>query len=543
MNRLVGSLKMRVLNIKKFSLQTKFTVLVSVVVLISLSITAYMIGSNAIKESKEFQAEKVMDIATTISHTKLVIDGLSGDEPADAIQKFTKQVQEDTNVQYIVVMDNNHIRHSHPNPERVGQYFVGDDEDRAFNGDRYTSLAQGTLGESLRAFVPIYATGEQIGVVSVGILSETVRTAVLQSLRTSYTGVAIGLFVGLLGAILLAKQVKRTLFGLEPAQIAKLLHEREAVLESVREGIVAVNEKGEIIVANQAAIHLFYQAGLVKNPIGEQVENYLPGAYFKEVFQNGESKFDEEVKVNGIDIVMNQVPVVIQDEVVGALATFRDKSELTSLVEQLSGAKAFAETLRVQTHEFMNKLHVITAMVHTKSYDELKKYTSHLSESYQKEVGAVSRLVKDPVIAGYLLSKLSEARELGVQVELIGDEPLPRLQNMEQMDSMITILGNLFDNAIDAVEQQQNALITITLDYRNKFLAIEIKDNGPGFMMEAFDEKELKGQSSKGENHGYGLYLVRKALKKLNGELEVFSIKGEGAKFHVFIPYEGALDD
>lgn len=534
---------MRILNIKKFSLQTQLTVLVSVVVLVSLSITAYMIGSKAVKGSKEFQAEKVMDIATTISHTKLVIDGLSGDEPADAIQKFTKQVQEDTNVQYIVVMDKNHIRHSHPNPERVGQYFVGNDEDRAFNGERYTSLAQGTLGESLRAFVPIYAAGEQIGVVSVGILSETVQTAVLQSLRTSYIGVAIGLFVGLLGAILLAKQVKHTLFGLEPAQIAKLLHEREAVLESVREGIVAVNEKGEIIVANQAAIHLFYQAGLVKNPIGEQVENYLPGAYFKEVFQNGESKFDEEVKVNGIDIVMNQVPVVIQDEVVGALATFRDKSELTSLVEQLSGAKAFAETLRVQTHEFMNKLHVITAMVHTKSYDDLKEYTSHLSESYQKEVGAVSRLVKDPVIAGYLLSKLSEARELGVQVELIGDEPIPRLQNMEQMDNMITILGNLFDNAIDAVEQQQNALITITLDYKNKFLAIEIKDNGPGFMMEAFDEKELKGQSSKGENRGYGLYLVRKALKKLNGELKVSSIKGEGAKFHVFIPYEGALDD
>lgn len=534
---------MNIFKKKKMSLQMRMTILVSVVVLASISVTAYLIGSKAIEKSREFQAKKVMDIATTISHTKSVIDGLTGEEPTETIQLFTKQVQENTGVHYIVVMDNNHIRHSHTNPERVGEYFVGNDEDRAFSGESYTSSAQGTLGPSLRAFVPIYAEDKQVGVVSVGILSSEIQTAVLQSLKTSYLGVAIGLIIGLIGAILLAKQVKRTLLGLEPEQIAQLLHEREAVLESVREGIVAINENSEIIVANQAAIQIFNQAGLMKNPLGEQVGKYLPNAFLKEVFENGESIFDEELQVNGIDIVINQVPIIIENEIVGALATFRDKTELTSLVEQLSGAKAFAETLRMQTHEFMNKLHVITAMVHTKSYEELKKYTTHLSESYQREVGAVARIVKDPVIAGYLLSKLSEAREIGIKVDIYGNQPVPKLRNMQQMDYMITIFGNLFDNAIDAVQLQQDGLIEVTLNYENELLSMDIKDNGPGLVAEEFEGQGKKGQSTKGENRGYGLYLVKNALEKVGGELKTSSNIGEGAHFHVSIPYEGALDD
>ena len=132
--------------------------------------------------------------------------------------------------------------------------------------------------------------------------------------------------------------------------------------------------------------------------------------------------------MNGLDIVVNRVPVILNGKIVGALATFRDKTELTSLVEQLSGAKAFAEILRTQTHEFMNKLHVITAMVHTKSYDELKEYTTYLSDTYQREVGAVSRLIKDPVISGYLVTKLSKASESDIHVELMGEHALTPIE-------------------------------------------------------------------------------------------------------------------
>ncbi|WP_172372134.1 DcuS/MalK family sensor histidine kinase [Sporosarcina jiandibaonis] len=523
----------------KIRLQTKITILVCTVVLVSLSVTAYLIGSKAVKNSRTFHENNVMDIATTISHTQLIKDGLTGEGPVEAIQSFTREVRENTNVQYIVVLNKDHIRLSHPVEERIGEYFVGGDEDLAYEGESYTSLAQGTLGESLRAFVPIYAENELVGVVSVGISSENIRAAVFQSLRTSYIGIGIGLLIGVIGAFLLARQVKRTLYGLEPEEIAKLLGEREAMLESVKEGIIAINDRGEIVVANQAASQLFQQAGVLENPVGKQVDAYLPASHLKQVLETGEPAFNQEQKLNGIDLVVNRVPVILNGKIVGALATFRDKTELTSLVEQLSGAKAFAETLRTQTHEFMNKLHVITAMVHTKSYDELKGYTAYLSAAYQKEVGAVSRLIKDPVISGYLVNKLSQARESNIQVDLTGDNPLPPLKKIEHTDKVITIIGNLFDNASEAVRDQETGQIEITIDYKDKHFYFDIRDNGPGISATDFKKTSQIGLSTKGENRGYGLYLVNKALNELGGQLEVSSEKGAGAGFHVKIPYEG----
>ena len=530
---------MKLFNIKKVRLQTKLTLLVCTVVLISLSVTAYLIGSKAVANSRSSQEDKVMDIATTLSYTKLIKDGLTGDGPVEAIQSFTNEVQRNTNVQYIVVLNKDHIRQSHPVEERIGEYFVGGDEDLAFKGESYTSLAQGTLGDSLRAFVPIYAENELVGVVSVGILSENIQAAVFQSLRTSYIGISIGLLIGVIGAFLLARQVKRTLYGLEPEEIAKRLGERDAMLESVKEGIIAINDKAEIVIANQAASQLFQQAGLIEKPIGKKVDDYLPNLLLKQVLATGEPAFNQEQKLNGIDIVVNRVPVILNGEIVGALATFRDKTELTSLVEQLSGAKAFAETLRTQTHEFMNRLHVITAMVHTKSYDELMEYTTYLSDAYQKEVGVVSRIIKDPVISGYLVNKLSKAREFGIHVELTGENPLPRLNKIEHMDKIITIIGNLFDNATEAVRDQENGQIEITVNYRDKHLCYDIRDNGPGISAAYFEEISRIGLSTKGEGRGYGLYLVNKALTELGGKLQISSEKGTGTQFQVKIPYEG----
>lgn len=530
---------MKVLKNRPISLQIWLTCLVCAVVLVSLSVTGCLIGGKAAEKAREYQSEKAMDIAKTISHAQPVIDALTSRGSVEDIQTFTKAVQDDTDVEYIVVMNNERIRLSHPVTERIGQYFVGGDEDRAFQGEQYTSMAHGTLGESMRAFVPIWSDNQLVGVVAVGILMDNIRSTVFQSVKTSFIGIGIGLLIGLLGAVLLARKVKRTLFGLEPNEIAQQLREREAMLEAVRDGVIAINDRAEIVLANQAAVTLFRNAGLGENPIGKPIQSYLPSLPLQQVLENKEPLYDQEQKLNGLDVVVNQVPVVANDDLVGALATFRDKSELTSLVEQLSGARVYAETLRHQTHEFMNKLHVIMAMVHTKSYDDLKEYTAFLSNAYQKEAGAVSRLVKDPVIAGYLMSKLSESRESGIQIELEGDSPLPPLEKVEHMDKMIMVLGNLFDNACEAVSNRVNGQVHMTINYDNARLHFSIRDNGPGICVDNIEEIFEKGQSSKGEGRGYGLYLAKTALDHLGGVWSVSSIKGKGTQFDVSVPYKG----
>lgn len=534
---------MKKISLNNLRLQTKLMLLVSVVVLISLIATAYLMGSQAVAQSKRYQEEKVMDIALTLSHSQVIQDGLTGKVSAEMIQQYAKEVRVSTDIQYIVVLDQERIRLSHPNTDRIGGTFVGGDENRAFEeGERYTSLANGTLGEALRAFVPVYVEGDLVGVVVVGILAENLRAVVADSLYTSYFGIGIGLLIGGIAAFFLARQVKRTLYDLEPNEIAQLLYERDAVLQSVQEGIIAIDDKGIINVVNESTRQLFNKAGITGEPIGQSVDHYLPSLQLKETLKTHKINLNQEEKLNSLDVVINRMPIQGKNQTVGALATIQDKTELLSLIEQLSIVKTFAETLRIQTHEFKNKLHVIGAMVHTKSYEELKEYTTYLSDFYQKEVGTVSKYIHDPIISGFLINQLSKTHELGIHVEVDGEVPLPKLKKIDQMDKMITIIGNLFENAVEAVRHQEDASIDMYINYKDASFIFAITDNGPGFAQDDFVKLSTIGASTKGENRGYGLYMIQKAIDELNGKMEVFT-EASGTTFSVKIPYEGDQDD
>ncbi|MBM7599271.1 CitB family two-component system sensor histidine kinase MalK [Virgibacillus halotolerans] len=525
---------------KPIRLQTWMMLLVLLVLIIALAVTGMLIVNETAKKARENQAEKTQDIARAVSRSQVVIEGVTRDVESNKIQTYTEMVQEDTNVDYIVVMDNDHIRRSHPVEENIGQYFVGNDEDKAFEGEQYTSVAEGTLGDSMRAFVPIWNGDKQVGVVAVGILLDRVEDAVSSSQYIVYIGIAAGLIVGGIGAILLARRVKQTLYGLEPREIAQLFQERDVMLSSVREGIIAINEAGIIVIANHAAIELFRRAGLSEHPIGQHVASYLPKSALQQALLNQAEDYDQEQQLHGINIVVNITPVVSNYQTVGSIATFRDKTELTSLAEQLTNAKTYADTLREQTHEFMNRLHVISAMVHTESYEELQTYIGYISENYQKEIGSVSRLVEDPVLASYLLNKLNQFRNNGITIDLRGEHPLPVVKHTQKLESLITMIGNLSDNAMEAVADQTDKYVLITINYIDGQIHFSIQDNGPGLTSSEKEAMFQKGTSTKGNNRGFGLFLTKKILDELGGVLEVTSEKGEGTVFDVIIPDEGS---
>lgn len=524
---------------KSIGLQSWITILICIVLIVSLALTGIFIAYNTAEKTREYQAEKVMTIAKAVSWSEAVMESLLNEETQDEVQTYTRAVQEDTEVEYIVVMNMESIRYSHPVEERIGEYFVGGDEARAFNGEYYTSIAEGTLGDSMRAFAPVWSGEEQIGVVATGVLINNVEAEVIDIQSVVLFGTIMGLLVGLIGAFALAQRVKYTLHGLEPWEIAQVLKERDAMMDSVREGIIAVNDNGKVVIANDEARKYFQRAGFIKSPIGEHINFYLPELGLKNIILNKKAVYDREERLNKIDIIISIVPVITDNSIVGAVATFREKTELTMLIEQLTDAKTYAETLRVHTHEFMNRLHVMSAMVHTESYDELKEYIDHISKNYQKEIGSVSRLVKDPVLAGYLLNKISQLREQGVTVDIEGDNALPILKDSQQMDGLITIIGNLSENAYDAIKDNEVKHITFYINYELGFLYFSVKDNGYGLVVSEEEIIFQKGVSGKGENRGYGLYLTKKVLNTLGGSIHVLSEKGEGTTFKVTVPYKG----
>ncbi|BBB90775.1 DcuS/MalK family sensor histidine kinase [Methylomusa anaerophila] len=528
------------LNKPRFKLRTKITILVCGVVALSLLVTNLLISSQIATATQQSLTEKATDIARMVAHSAIVVEALNGQRDQGEIQALAIELQRLTNVEFIVVIDMNRIRKSHPDVTKIGQSFVGGDEAAVLEGREYISTAEGTLGKSLRAFTPVYTPeGKQVGAVVVGILLNSIQQAVAQSRLIIYLAVCFGLAVGVAGAILLAGNIKKTLFGLEPIAIASLLEERSAMLQSVREGIIAVDKDSRITLVNAEALRLLQQAGITLNPIGKDVEAFVPNTRLRDVLTAGTAELDQEQDMNGITLLTNRVPVCVDGEIVGAIATFRDETEIRQLAEQLTGVRNYAEALRAQTHEFMNKLHVILGMVRLEYYDQLAAYITQTAQQYQADVGYVVERIKNPVLAGFLLGKLSRAREAGVDLVLSESSFLPEPADSETVHHLVTIVGNLVKNAFEAVASADCKRIGIQFDYSSGFLTIEVNDTGPGI---AADDKErifAKGYSTKPDNWGLGLFLVQRTLEKLKGQITVVSEPGKKrTRFIVTIPYQ-----
>ena len=523
----------------KFKLSTIIIFFVCLVVLVSLMITDLLISSTVSENIRKHQEEKARIVSRSIATSHIIVESLEDDTRTNEIQEYTMDIQAATDMMFIVVMDMNGIRKSHPNPEQIGKHFVGGDEEEALKGKEYVSSSQGTLGESLRAFTPIYnKSGEQIGVTVVGISLEHVEAALGKSHRSILTVTVLGLLVGIIGAILLARYIKRILFGLELFAIAKIFVERSTMLQSVHEGIIAVDNEQTITLVNRSARQIFKKAGLSQDPVGLKIHDYLPSTGLDQVLETGNPKLDEEQTINGISILVNRVPLIVNGEVVGAISTFRDKTDVKQLAEQLTGVKTYAEALRAQSHEFMNRLHVILGMVQMKYYDELSEYIRTLVGHQNKELGNITQHIKDPALAGFLMGKLSYAREENVELLIEMNTLIPEPKNPQITHELITILGNLIDNGIEAMGVSSEKTLEVNLHYHDQFLTLEVLDSGPGIPKEIQKRILEKGYSTKGENRGYGLYLVSKCIENLCGEMMIDSKLLLGTEIHIQIPYE-----
>ncbi len=523
---------------KRWSLFATIMTLISAVVIFSLLMTDILISNLLNDHTKNSLEEKALMIARVMAKTELVRDALEGDEAAlNKIQAYTSDIQEQNGVEFIVILNMDGIRLTHPDVRKIGKKFQGGDETEAMSGEEHTSTSEGTLGKSLRALTPIFSDdGTQIGVAAVGISLAKVNEVMSEGKWIIVYGSLLGLIAGIVGAYILASYIKRVMFNLEPAAIAKLLQERSAVINSVREGIIAVDMQGNITLVNQSAIDYLQKLGLNTNPIGLPISSYIPSKGLDRVLAKGEEQLDEELTINGTTILVNRVPVKVDKKIVGALSTFRDKTEIKKLSDQLSGVKTYAEALRAQSHEFMNRMQVIIGMLHMKNYDRLKEYLDDIVDQQSGDISAITSNIKDPVIAGLLLGKLSYAREKGAVLNISIMTVVPELTAAVSYE-IITILGNLLDNALDAVENSSTKEIELKFAKTGGIIEMIVKDTGKGITKEEEDYIFEKGISSKGENRGYGLYLVSESLRKLNGKIELESVPDVGTTFKVSIPY------
>jgi len=411
-------------------------------------------------------------------------------------------------------------------------------------GESYVSKAVGSLGPSLRGKVPIRdENGAIIGVVSVGFMIDSINHLVAKY-QIQLVGVTLlALLVGFVGAVMVARTVKRSILGLEPEEIASLYKERNAVLESVREGIVVIDRHGTISLVNQSACEML---GVPNGQavVGRRIQDVLPQAPMLDVLRTGEVIKDREIRCGNQEVLITCHPVQMSHEdpseqLIGVVAVLRLKSEIDQLTKELSQVRQYAEALRAQTHEFHNILYTLSGLIQLGSYREALEVIHKESSTHQELLYFITRRIRDPWIGGYLIGVYNRAKEL--KIDLIFDpeselRELPRSINRQQL---VSIMGNILTNAFEAVQMNSTSQrkVKFFVTDLGKDIVIEIEDSGPGIPDSHVEAIFIPGFTTKeGEKRGYGLATVRTLVEQAGGQITVESGEWGGARFVVAIP-------
>lgn len=525
---------------KKMKLQTKLTILIIIVVFISISIIIFFVASWMTKNIKSTSKTNVMNVAEMVANSREVIDALGKKDPDKIIGPYIEnQLKSLDEIEYIIVVDNEGMRYSHPNVNMIGQKFVGGDESRVVKeGDVYISEAIGTLGRSLRAFVPIYNVekNKEIGFVCVGMLTKSIEQsehmAILYIILISIGSLA----VGIVGAFILSNNIKNTLLGLEPEEITNLYNEKIGILDAIYEGLIAIDNNGNITLVNDSALNiLHYENQIDKNSIiGRNIDEIFPTTNLIKVLEEGKCKFEEEQKINNTVIMTNKIPIKDRDKVIGAIATFRDKTEVTRLAEELTGVKKMAWSLRAQNHEFMNKLHTISGLIQLEEYDEALQFISNVAKNRNNISSILTKKIKDPSLSAILFSKYNKAEESRIKFNIDESSNISKLPKFMDSEDIVSIVGNLIENSLDAVDNDGSGEVYIKIVQYSEFIEIKISDNGPGIKEEYMDKIYEQGFTTKEGQRGHGMYIVKQIIDRANGKIELKV--NNGVNWNIIIP-------
>jgi sensor histidine kinase regulating citrate/malate metabolism len=363
-------------------------------------------------------------------------------------------------------------------------------------------------------------------------LQELLRRAVPELLLF----LGLGALLGLLGSYLLSRLVRRGTRGLEPREIATLADHREALLYSIREGVVGTGADGTLTVLNDSARELLrLGADSVGRPLAEL--DLAPAV--RDVLMSEGDVVDAVVAVGDRVLVLNRRVASARGERIGTVTTLRDRTELVALQSRLAATSSVTQTLRAQSHEFANQLHTISGLVQLGEYDDVGGFIGELTRRRARISDAVTRAVDDPTVAGLLVAKASLAAESGVALDV---DPASRMQRLppDVAADVTTVLGNLVDNALDATSAIPDARVRVLLRDEGDVLLVEVADSGPGVPEGVADRIFERGFSTKpadASGRGVGLALVQVVCARRGGGIEVGEDVAGGAVFRARIPH------
>lgn len=520
------------------TLRVQLLLLQVLIVCVTTVATGLVAGALQERSTREAYKDRMQAVALSVARLPAVLEAFDDDVPSETIQPIAELIREASKVTYVVVTDAEGIRFSHPDPSRIGE-MVSTDPSVPLSGEIYVGTQTGTLGTSWRVKVPIFDGSAIIGTVSVGILESELSADFQGNLFWLVLAMVASAIIGVFGAAAVTALVRRRIFRLEPRDIASLVENRETTLHRLSEGVISVDATGTIELVNDAAARLLDKPSI--ELIGLKASSVLDPTLV-DVLENGEP--DGRLVLSGERVlVARSTGSRHSGEEVAATLLIRDHTELHALLRRMDGAQSLADGLRTQAHEFTNAMHVVSGLIEIGRTGEAREYIARRTPGGSIGLADDATVLGDAELTALLSVKAAQARELGIALEVHQEQspemPIPAAFGAD----LLTVIGNLVDNAIEACSLGDR--IVISAGVRGREVRLSVEDSGPGVPQELRGWIFTEGVSTKARSpvagrsvpsRGIGLAIVRRVVLRRKGEVEVADSVLGGAAFNVRLP-------
>lgn len=446
------------------------------------------------------------------------------------IARLDSLLSDSKGIDYIVIADTNSTRLYHPDKDQIGLQFQGGDESEILQGSSpYITTRKGTTDTQRRAFQAITnQNGKIIGFIMVSSSLATIEKAEKTIIFNSLLILGSALLVGILFSFFISKSLRKALLGYEPGVLSKMYLQQEQILDNLSEGILAVNMENVLVYENTAA------EKLLPSSKDELLRQPLAGWIHTSITENKKIT-DEFLETDDASLIIGIYPLFRDKQETGALLVLKDRTASVQMAEQLTGTNHVIEALRANTHEFKNELHIISGLL---QLGETSQALAMIEDngSLQNSGSAILNQIENKTIAALLLGKQNRAKELDIDLILQKDSHLPAHNPFLHTKEEITIIGNLIENAFEAIGNDASVRnINVFLSCTEEGITISVDDTGSGMTPEQIEKIRAGRFTTKGEGHGNGLKMIQEIVRRKQGYLEIESEPGEGTSFTVSI--------
>lgn len=506
-------------------------IVVGVTIVLTLFGTLYI----TLNENHKTRDRTLMNSAQMLARVPLVTRDLEAGVPTEELWDYLDtSIAKISDIDIIAVANVNNIQFYYPNRDFIGRPYEGTVQHRILAGEpAFNSDDTGRSGAERCAYAPIAgADGQLLGFVMVGIYMRSVTQGTVSSILSFIMIAAVSIAFGSILSFKLSDRIKSSLMGYEPEVLMGLFHQREDVLEALEEGILAIDERANVMYINGAAAKML---GRDKRELeGRPLQEVFPSSNLQRVLKSKRSEHNVPLSFSPDERVLSdRMPIWEDGRVIGAVTILRNRTEVTRLAKDLTGVRHMVEAMRAYTHEFMNKLHVILGLLHLGQIEKAEEYIMDVTNIQRKAVGAIMNSVEDPSVAALLVGKTSRCAEQGIRLVLGANSRLRPDEHILPTDVCVTILGNLIENATEALSQSVPGVkeIIVSLHEEEDTLLLCVEDTGPGMEPEIVKNIFNKGFSTKSADRGTGLSLVHSVVLAYEGQVRVESEPGVGTTF------------